>query len=353
MKKFCVFSGFLGSGKTTTMMALSKYFSAHHGKAAMISNDLGHQSLADNRFANLAGCNASELTGNCICYITETLVERLDSLFDGDGCQLVISDIPGFGVGALDHVYHTLKRDYADRCELAPFTVLVEKPTVDTLRGGSGGDLGYILDTQLKEADLIVLNKCDLLTESEREDALCWLRENYSHAETVAISALSGEGLEELSQALIHGSASMHLPDIGYGGEAFRKAMGGISEYYIQYFAQVCCDSFDGNAYLMDIATHVTAVLKSGGHDMPHLKLLAWESEGDYGKADLLGVDREIVLTRAFERPCTEISVMLNGSAICPSGELEHIMEEAIDLVSEKHNLTVMLFKKDCLAMGG
>ena len=38
MRKFVVFSGFLGSGKTTTMMALTRYYTAHHGKAAMISN---------------------------------------------------------------------------------------------------------------------------------------------------------------------------------------------------------------------------------------------------------------------------------------------------------------------------
>ncbi len=41
MNKFVVFSGFLGAGKTTTMMALTQYYSAHYGKAAMISNDLG------------------------------------------------------------------------------------------------------------------------------------------------------------------------------------------------------------------------------------------------------------------------------------------------------------------------
>ena len=294
MKKFCVFSGFLGSGKTTTMMALTRYFGSHFGKAAMISNDLGNQSLADNRFAQLSGCNASELTGDCICYITEKLVDRLDTLFEEEGCELVISDIPGFGVGALDHVYHTLNRDYPGRYELAPFTVLVEKRTVDTLRNGSGGDLGYILGTQLREADLIVLNKCDLLSSDEKESTLEWLKESYPHAATVAISALSGEGLDELSRALIQRSASMHLPDIGYGGTEFGRAMGRISEFYVQYYATVCCDSFDGSDYLMALAGHIQEAVKASGRDIPHLKLLAWEAEGDYGKADLLGVHGDI-----------------------------------------------------------
>lgn len=353
MKKFTVFSGFLGSGKTTTMMALTKYHTRHHGKAAMISNDLGRQSLADNRLAQLAGCNASELVGECICYQTENLVDRLDRLFDAEGCELVISDIPGFGVGALDHVYHTLQKRYTDRYELAPFTVLVEPRTVGLLRNDRGGDLEYILKSQLLEADLIVLNKCDLLTAEEKAVDLEYLKENYPQASAIGISALTGEGLEELSQALRQGKASMRLPDIGYGGPAFGAAMGRMSEYYVQYYATVCCNDFDGNDYLVSLAEAVQAGVGAIGAEIPHLKLLAWEPEGDYGKADLLGVDRPVEVSKKFGKPCTELAVMLNCSAACPSKMLEKIMTETIETVSESYNLTVMTFKKECFGMGG
>ena len=36
------------------------------------------------------------------------------------------SDIPGFGVGALEHVYHGLSEEYPGEFEFAPFTVLIE-----------------------------------------------------------------------------------------------------------------------------------------------------------------------------------------------------------------------------------
>lgn len=352
MKKFTVFSGFLGSGKTTTMMALTRYFTAHHGKAAMISNDLGQQSLADNKLASLAGCNASELTGNCICYITETLVERLDKLFDGDGCQLVISDIPGFGVGALDHVYHTLNKRYCGRYELAPFTVLVEPRTVGMLRQNGGGDLAYILHTQLLEADLIVLNKCDTISHEPRQEMLRYLESTYPEAKAIGISALTGEGLEELSQALIQNAASLHLPDIGYGGEAFSQAMGKLSEYYIQYHATVCCNNFDGNDYLRALAQAAAEGVRQAGGEIPHLKLLAWEPEGDYGKADLLGIDRPVEMVKTFARPCTELAVMLNASAACPGDTLDKVLTGAMEEVSRKFQLEWMIFKKECFGMG-
>ena len=352
MKKFAVFSGFLGSGKTTAMMALTKYHSAHRGKAAMISNDLGHGvNLADNRLARLCGCNASEMTEECICYQNENLADRLNAYYD-DGCELVVSDIPGFGVGALEHVYHGLTEKFPGQFDLAPFTVLVEPKTVEILRSGGGGDLRYLYDTQLVEADLIVLNKCDLLDAGQREADRAWLKEHYPLAEVIAISALKEEGLEALSRALAEGKASMRRPDIGYGGEAFLAAMGHMCEFYLQYHAVVCCNDFDGNAYLLDMARAVQQGVKAAGHDIPHLKLLAWEPEGDFGKADLLGTDREVEVPHRFERPCTELAVILNASADCPAAELEKLVTETVKAVSDRYQLELLIFKQECFGMG-
>lgn len=348
MRKFAVFSGFLGSGKTSTMMALTQL----NRKTAMISNDLGGSGLADNRLALLRKCNASELTGDCICYQTENLVARLDALFGG-GCELVISDIPGFGVGALEHVYHTLNERYAGKYELAPFTVLVEPRTVEVLRSGAGGDLAYILNTQLREADLIVLNKCDTLDDAGRTGAESYLSSRYPQAQVISISALTGEGLQDLLRALTTGQASMQRPDIGYGGAAFSAAMGGISEYNIQYYATVCCHTFDGNAYLMTLAEDIQRRIRELGAEIPHLKLLAWEPEGAYGKVDLLGITRPIEVNQRFEAPCTELAVVVNTSAVCPSGKLDAAITGAVEAVSKKYQLEVVVYKKECFGMGG
>ena len=352
MKKFTVFSGFLGSGKTTTMMALTRYCTARHRKAAMISNDLGEGvTLADHRLAVLSGANASEITDECICFCHDVLTERLNAYFD-DGCELVVSDIPGFGVGALEHVYHGLSREYPDAFELGPFTVLIEPRNAALLRGGQGGDMAHILRAQLMEADLIVLNKCDLLDDAEREADRAWLAERYPHSRVITISAVTGEGLEELSQALMQARASMRHPDIDYDDADLQNAMDQLTEYYLQYHAQVCCNDFDGTEYLSDIARMAQAELQAGGFEIPHMKLLAWEPEGDFGKVDLLGVDRPIEITRRFERPCTEIAVVLNANAACPAARLDEIIMGAVKAASRLYQLELMIFKKDCFNLG-
>ena len=77
MEKFMVCSGFLGAGKTTTMMALQKRFTEKYGKAAMISNDVGSKGLVDYRYSAACDRNAVEIAEECICFVTEDLVDCL------------------------------------------------------------------------------------------------------------------------------------------------------------------------------------------------------------------------------------------------------------------------------------
>ena len=135
---------------------------------------------------------------------------------------------------------------------MIPFTVLAEPRTVELLRGGSGGDMAHILDAQLMEADLIVLNKCDLISEEQAGADRLWLSQRYPEAQALCISALTEDGLEELSLALRDGAASLRHPDIDYEDIDLQNEMGSLSEHYIQYHATVCCFTFDGTAYLTE-----------------------------------------------------------------------------------------------------
>ena len=335
--KFAVISGFLGAGKTTVMMALTK----HDPTAAMISNDLGEGvELADHRFAKLSGCAASQITDECICFCHDRLLETVQARF-AEGKTLVVSDIPGFGVGALEHVYHGL----AGRLDFAPFTVIVEPAAIETLR--AGGDLMHIQDAQLREADLIVLNKCDLLSSEEIERACAFLAERYPDAAVLTISARRGDGIDALCRALREGSASMRHPEIDYEGEALQTGMASLSEYYLQYHAIVCCFDFDGTDYLRALAGEIA---RNPGV-IPHLKLLAWTPDGDYGRVDWMH-GQALQITRPFARPCTELAVVINATAACEPKELDSMISVAEQIVSDRFRLEVTVHKRECFGMG-
>ena len=101
------------------------------------------------------------------------------------------------------------------------------------------------------------------------------------------------------------------------------------------------------------MAERVRDEIRSAGCEIPHLKLLAWEPEGDFGKVDLIGTDRAVEVNHRFTKPCTELAVVLNASAACPAGKLEELVNDAVRSVSDRYQLELMVFKQECFGMGG
>ena len=195
-------------------------------------------------------------------------------------------------------------------------------------------------------------SKVDLLDAPARDEALSWLAGRYPWAELLAVSAMTGEGLDALSRALREGTASLRHPEIDYDADDLQNAMGSLSEYYLQYRAVVCCDDFDGCAYLLDLAEEIRRAVRAAGGEIPHMKLLAWGPEGDYAKADLLGTERPVEMPHRFAAPCTDLAVVLNASAACPDEALNRLVGEAVKSVSDRYRLELMIFKKDHFGLG-
>ena len=356
MRKFLVVSGFLGSGKTTTMMALTDHLSETGRKAAMISNDLGRKGLADYCYSKAAGVTSEEISGECICFVTENLVERLRRLYTDDGCEVVMSDIPGFGVGALEHVYYKLRDLYPDECELAPFTVITEGASLSKLiddddTSALPDEMRFLLRSQLLEGDLIVLNKADLYTDDEKAKYLELIRSICPETPVITVSAVTGEGIPELADYLYSSVTEYPEPDFGVTEEEFEAAFGKLSMYNCQYYAEVCCDDFDANEYLAALAEEIKEKLLAGGYDTPHLKLFAQKEDGDYCKVDLLGVNRDVIITHAMEKRCTDLPVVLNTTSAADSLYLAKTIDKAITDVSGRFNCSVVVFYKECFGL--
>ncbi|MEG2175179.1 MAG: GTP-binding protein, partial [Oscillospiraceae bacterium] len=295
MKKFMVVSGFLGAGKTTSMVALSDVINAKFSKACVIANDLGAKNLVDAKFSKACGCDTTELTGQCICYQTENLVDRLRRLMDHEHYDLVMSDIPGCGVGALEHVYHKLDKEYPNEFELAPFMVVADPERLRAIMPEKADlnlpqEMNYLFSAQLQEADLIVLNKIDLLTAAQTEECLQFLKGICPDAAVFAISAKNRTNIDQVANYIMSHHAQLKTIDIGYGGSEFIAAEQKLSWYNRQIYAKICCKTFDGNEFLEDLVESIRDKLKQHHRNVPHLKVYADATDGTACKISLLGV---------------------------------------------------------------
>ena len=172
-KRFMVVSGFLGAGKTTTMLALTRYINDHGKRAAIIANDLGASNIIDAEYSSRYDVEVTPLAGTCICYAGEALIERIERL-NKVPKDIVMSDIPGCGIGALELVYGRLDKDYKDDYTLAPFTVVTDPERLRMIMPEQADinlpeELKFLLDAQLKEADCVVLNSLAGLRIADRQ----------------------------------------------------------------------------------------------------------------------------------------------------------------------------------------
>lgn len=354
-RRFAVISGFLGAGKTTTMLAVSKQLGSAGMTAAIIANDLGHSNLVDAMYTakNHAACDV--IAGGCICYVTPTLVSTVRRLTDTQGAQLVMSDIPGCGVGALDHVYFRLKNDYPDEFDLAPFTVVCDPERLRAIMPEHADinlprEMDYLFRTQLLEADLIVLNKCDTVTDAEREKCLAFLRGSFPGVPVLAASARTGEGIAELAERLMHDSARLVEVDTGYGGAEFMAAESCLSWYDRKLFIK-SPENFDINGFIADFMNNVSLRLKRDRRNVPHLKVFASALDGDYAKASLVGVDYAPEFDKRMENEYDRYSVVINARAACPSQRLDDVMDDALTDTVQPLGLFCHVFSTECFGM--
>ena len=348
--KYLIVSGFLGSGKTTTMIALARAINARFQKkdepshVAIIANDLGAKNLVDADYTRTADVPIDEIPGDCICYITEDLVYHINRLAR-DGAGIVVSDIPGCGVGALNHVYVTLKEEYPDTYDLLPLTCLVDPLRLRMILPQKEDihlpeEMRFLLNAQLAEADIIVLNKIDLISNEEREADLAFIRKAYPDIPVLAISARTGEGIEELVDYLLTHQANAEWRDLGTDTEEFDAAEAQMCWYNRRFFAEErdgC--NIDFNQVIDDFMEAIRDGLIEVKRNVPHLKLFAAGEGDDFVKCSLIGVDYDLEFERKLQQKYSGIALVVNARAVCESEVFGDIVEDALDTIKQRHNL--------------
>ena len=126
-------------------------------------------------------------------------------------------------------------------------------------------EMRFLLDAQMAEADLIVLNKTDLLSPAELELRLALIRTLHPDTPVMTMSARTGEGVDAVADYLMTHSAAAEHREIGYGSEAFMAAERLLSWYNRRVFLEQRDDkTVDFNAVISDIFEDIRALLKEG-----------------------------------------------------------------------------------------
>ena len=167
MKKTEVYilSGFLGTGKTTLLKQILQYEKKNDRMIAVMMNELGNVSIDSD--AVETDVPLKELLGGCICCtIQDKLESQLQGLLFDHNLDAIYIETTGAAhpVEVLGAVLSPL---FAEKLEIRGIVTTVDG-TLWLNRNSFNPQVHQLLLEQVKHADIVIINKSDLLSEAEQ-----------------------------------------------------------------------------------------------------------------------------------------------------------------------------------------
>ena len=189
--KLFVFSGFLGSGKTLSILSLAKYLTrdekdenpSEYKKLAILENEIGKVNFDDSLIKG-SNFEVLNLLSGCICCtLTTDLIETLNELSEKYNPEYVIFEPTGLAFP--DRIVENVKAHATN----------IEEIKIITIADAERWDKLFIvtpmlIEAQLEAADFVLLNKVDV---AETLDAMHEkIKQVNPGGKTFDISALKG-----------------------------------------------------------------------------------------------------------------------------------------------------------------
>jgi len=273
--RYIMIGGFLGAGKTTAVARLAQWLAQRHLRVGLITNDQGSH-LVDTNMLSAHGFQVEEIPGGCFCCRFNSLVDAARRLAATCQPEVFIAEPVGSCTDLAATVTYPLRQLYGDNFTIAPLSVLIDPFRAMKILGLESGQtfsdkVIYIYRKQLEEADIIVINKADLLTEEKTKSLQSTLAKEFPKARIFTISARNGIGLEDWFQ-LISTTKQEPRPtmEVDYQVYADGEALLGWLNTTLQLKSQ---KAFDANKMLKHLALLIQQRLNAAGAEVAHLKM--------------------------------------------------------------------------------
>jgi G3E family GTPase len=183
-EELLLISGFLGSGKTTLVVALARELAARGKKTSFVVNEVGEIGV-DQQVMRDGGLEVFEITAGCICcQVGIDLVKTLEVLSENYRSDMVI--VEAAGVATPNGVSEAL-----EYYKGVPFRRVVSAGVLDPTRLDMLLEVVTpLIESQISQVDEIVISKLDEATEAQVHRAVEEAARLNSKAPRFCVSAI-------------------------------------------------------------------------------------------------------------------------------------------------------------------
>lgn len=342
--------GFLGAGKTTLLAESARKINENGRKVGLITNDQASE-LVDTAFLECENGTVLEVSGSCFCCNFNGFSDAITQAAIDKQCEIIIAEPVGSCTDLSATILQPLKDKFKDSLIVAPLTVVVDPERLaDILYGGTSGLHGsaaYIFCKQLEEADIILINKSDLLPQDVLKALMQRTSQEWPLAHVLSISANSGEGVEEWLEEVLHRiDSGTHLAEVDYDIYAEGEAVLG----WLNASFNIEGNEVDRDKLLYTLIHSLSRRFDQIEAPVGHVKLLM-EADGQYvignltGKSDSISIRGRIGLGN-------KAKLTLNARVQMSPQELERIVSEELSRVLGDIKIQFKLINSNCLSPG-
>jgi G3E family GTPase len=336
--KVILVGGFLGAGKTTLLREAARRLS-HMGKqVGLITNDQAPE-LVDTALLEHAATTVAEVSGSCFCCNFPGFTAAIAEINEKMPMEIIMAEPGGSCTDLSATILQPLKHRFAEELSVAPLSVLVDPQRLaDVLAGRTAGlheSAVYILRKQLEEADLIIINKTDLLSPAAAAALQKRTAEEWPWAKVYAISAQDGAGLDSWLDEVLQGAdAGTRLADIDYDIYAAGEAVLGWLNTTVSLKSELA----DWDKFAHNLLTALSNRLGELQAAIGHVKLLIATDTG-FVIGNITGPEN-VVHIRETAGTGTVAKMTLNARAQMEPDALRAVVLEAVSRAGESNVIT-------------
>lgn len=330
--RYIMVGGFLGAGKTTTLSRLAKHYMDQGQRVGIVTNDQAAD-LVDTNSLRSQGFEVGEVAGACFCCNFDELMSTMSKLEDDARPDVILAEPVGSCTDLVATVIQPIKRLYDATFQIAPYLVIL-KPSHggrvlrNDKRAGFSPKAAYILRKQLEEADAILINRIDELSDDEAAELTSLVAEHCPNVPALRVSAKTGDGFDAVTELLTQdGDFGRRVLDIDYDTYADGEAELGWLNSSVRVAGS---EKFDLDSLLLDIVNRLRGRLEETGAETAHLKTIGlWE--GFFGVANLVSSTTEPELSLPSNCQVQDVDVIVNARVACDPESLEVLVCECVE----------------------
>jgi hypothetical protein len=209
-------------------------------------------------------------------------------------------------------------------------------------------EVAYLFGKQLEEADILVLNKIDLVAEAEVERLISVLTEKYPEKEIIAISATKGVGVDKWLESLLSGrpGANTVLRQIDYDRYARAEAVLG----WLNAAIRISSDRlFAADKFVMELFIMLRESFKQQKGEIGHLKSV-FTSGGKSLWINLTNLSSDPMVSGNSLSTLSKGSLILNARVQLEPEILEKIVRADLATVAERFAINAEIDDLQCFS---